>query len=155
MRNKRSECLQLHKDILLRDVQAKCCGEWQVIRLKRIGGQAILPFLETPGTKAMVSKFIVSQARPHQIYQKPQLLNYNFKATNFACANRQIRLLSCMTCSLVPMQSSTYAAIVACSYSTNNAPHRYLYCKGRQLAKLQWQHFCIPVCGFLGIFPLN
>ena len=30
-------------------------------------------------------------------------LNYNFKVTNFACASRQIRLLSCMTCSLVPM----------------------------------------------------
>jgi len=57
-----------------------------------------------------------------------------------------------MTCSLVPMQSSTYAAIVACSYSTNNAPRRYSYCNRRQLG---WQHFCIPVCGFLGISPLN
>ena len=68
------------------------------------------------------------------------------------CANRQIRLLSCMTCSLVPMQSSTYAAIVTCNYSTNNAPHRYSYCKRRQL---RWQHFCIPACGFLGISPLK
>ena len=29
-------------------------------------------------------------------------INYNFKVTNFARANQQIRLLSCMTCSLVP-----------------------------------------------------
>ena len=49
--------------------------------------------------KAVVSKFIVSQARPQQIQQK------QFKVTNFACANWQMRFLSCITCSLVPSPS--------------------------------------------------
>ena len=46
MMNKRRECLQLQKDEILRDPQAKYSGEWQVIG---ICGQAILPFLKTPG----------------------------------------------------------------------------------------------------------
>ena len=53
--------------------------------------------------KAVVSKFIVSQAWPHQIQQKTQLfkkISSKFKVTNFACANRQMLLLSCMTCIL-------------------------------------------------------
>ena len=29
-------------------------GEWQVAGLKGIGGQAVLPFLETPGTKVQI-----------------------------------------------------------------------------------------------------
>ena len=57
------------------------------------------PYLRASGTrhKAVVSKFIVSQARPHQ---KTQL--FFLKVTNFACANWQMRLLSCMNSSLVP-----------------------------------------------------
>ena len=103
-------------------------------------------------SRAVVSKFLVSQARPHQIEQK-------LKVTNFVCANRQIRLLSCMTCSLVPMQSSTYAAIVACSTecSTNNASHRYSYCTTER-RQLRWKtgyeatllHSCL---WFPGNFP--
>ena len=45
----------------------------------------------------MVSKFIVSQARPHQIQLKLQLFFISSRFTNYACANRQMRLLSCMT----------------------------------------------------------
>ena len=62
-----------------------------------------------------------------------------------------------MTCSLVLMQSSTYAAIVACSTecNTNNASHHYSYCKRR---KLRWKtgyeatllHSCL---WFPGNFP--
>ena len=75
----------------------------------------------------------------------------------FVCANRQIRLLSCMTCSLVPMQSSTCATIVACSTecSTNNASHRYSYCKRRQLRwKTGYEATILHSClWFPGNFP--
>ena len=62
--------------------------------------------------KAVVSKFIVSQARPYQIQQKTQLFfKISSKVTNFACANRQMQLLSCMTCSLVPSPSQLYCCL--------------------------------------------
>ena len=32
----------------------ECDGEWPVTGLKGIGGQARLPFLETPGTKVQI-----------------------------------------------------------------------------------------------------
>ena len=33
----------------------ECDGEWPVTGLKGIGGQAVLPFLETPGTKVQIT----------------------------------------------------------------------------------------------------
>ena len=79
-------------------------------------------------------------------------LNFYFKVTNFACANRQMRLLSCMTCSLVPSPPTQLSSLAG---STNSASQRYSYCKRRQLRWLHDQHFCIPVCGFLEISPLK
>ena len=57
--------------------------------------------------KAVVSKFIVCQARPQQI---PPFF-FQFKVTNFACANWQMRLLSCITCSLVPSSSPQLSSL--------------------------------------------
>ena len=34
--------------------EQECDVEWQVTGLKGIGGQAVLPFLETPGTKVQI-----------------------------------------------------------------------------------------------------
>ena len=83
-------------------------------------------------------------------------LNFYFKVTNFACANRQMRLLSCMTCSLVPSpppQLSSLAVRITLLTVIRTASDDS--CGGRPGTRLHDQHFCIPVCGFLGISPLN
>ena len=108
-------------------------------------------------SKAVVSKFIVSQARPHQIQQKTQLFFLiGSKVTNFARTNQQMRLLSCMTCSLVPSlppQLSSLAVRITLLTVIRTASDDS--CGGRPGTRLHDQHFCIPVCSFLGISPLN
>ena len=101
----------------------------------------------------LVSKFIVSQA---QLDQKTTQLLISSKVTNFACTNQQMRLLSCMTCSLVPSpppQLSSLAVRITLLIVIRTASDNS--CGGRPGTRLCDKHFCIPVRGFLGISPLN
>ena len=103
---------------------------------------------------AVVSKFIVSQAWPHQIQQKTQLFLISSRSPISHAQIGRCGLLSCMTCSLVPSPPSQLSSLaVRITLLTVIRTASDDSCGGRPGTRLQHQHFCSPVC--VGISPLN